>query len=78
MKDRWWTAPTEAENGKTIMVTGRDFLDEVIAKGKFIYRVTVAWDYNALPSGLPEDADARLMEAATDAFIAEFKFYNFS
>lgn len=73
MKDRWWTAPTEAENGKTVMVTGRDYLDEVIAKGKYIYRVTVAWDYNALPSGMPDDGDARLMEAVTDAFISEFK-----
>lgn len=73
MKERWWSAPTEAENGRTIIVTGRDYMDEIIAKGKFIFRVTVSWDYNALPSGMPEDADARLMEEATDALIAEFK-----
>lgn len=73
MKDRWWTAPTEAENGKTILVTGRDYLDEIIAKEKYIYRVTVSWDYHSLPSGMPEDDEARLMEQATDAFISEFK-----
>ena len=73
MKDRWWSAPTEADNGHTIIVTGRDYMDEIIAKGKFIYRVTVSWNYNALPSGMPEDQDAELMEKATDALMSEFK-----
>lgn len=73
MKERWWSAPTEAENGKTIIVTGRDYMDEIIAKGKFPYRITIGWNYNALPDGMPEDADARLMEQATDALMAEFK-----
>ncbi len=73
MKERWWSAPTEAENGNTVIVTGRDYMDEIIAKGKFIYRVTVSWDYNALPSGMPEDGDAELMEKATDALLEEFK-----
>lgn len=73
MKERWWSAPTEADNGNTVIVTGRDYMDEIIAKGKFIYRVTVSWDYNALPSGMPEDGDAELMEKATDALLEEFK-----
>lgn len=73
MKERWWSAPTEAENGKTIIVTGRDYMDEIIAKGKFPYRITIGWNYNALPDGMPKDADARLMEQATDALMAEFK-----
>lgn len=73
MKERWWSAPTEAENGKTIIVTGRDYMDEIIAKGKFPYRITIGWNYNALSDGMPEDADARLMEQATDALMAEFK-----
>lgn len=72
MKTRWWTAPTEGDNGKTVIVTGRDYMDEIIRKGKFIYRVTVSWNYQALPSGMPEDADAILMEKATDAMQAEF------
>lgn len=73
MKERWWSAPTEAENGKTVIVTGRDYMDEIIAKGKFPYRITIGWNYNALPDGMPEDADARLMEQATEALMAEFK-----
>lgn len=73
MTERWWSAPTEAENGRTIIVTGRDYMDEIIAKGKFIYRVTVSWEYNSLPSGMPEDEDARLMEEATDSMMQEFK-----
>lgn len=73
MKERWWSAPTEGECGRTVIVTGRDYMDEIIAKGKFIYRVTIGWNYNALPSGMPEDADAELMEKATDALMAEFK-----
>lgn len=72
-KERWWTSPTEADNGKTVIVTGRDYMDEIIAKGKFIYRVNVGWNYNSLPDGLPEDEDAKLMEKATDALLAEFK-----
>lgn len=72
MKTRWWTAPTEGENGKTVIVTGRDYMDEIIRKGKFIYRVTVSWQYDVLPSGMPEDSDAFLMEKATDALQAEF------
>ena len=73
MKERWWSAPTEAENGRTIIVTGRDYMDEIISKGKFIYRVTVSWVYNSLPSGMPEDEDAKLMEEATDSLMQEFK-----
>lgn len=73
MTERWWSAPTEAENGRTIIVTGRDYMDEIIAKGKFIYRVTVSWEYNSLSYGMPEDEDARLMEEATDSLMQEFK-----
>lgn len=72
MKERWWSAPTEGESGRTVIVTGRDYMDEVIARGKFPYRVTIGWEYNALPSGMPEDGDAEMMEKATDAMTAEF------
>ena len=73
MKERWWTAPTESESGATVLVTGRDYMDDVIAGGKYIYRITVSWDYNRLPDGMPEDADAVLMEQATDALHAAFR-----
>lgn len=70
MKERWWSAPTEADNGCTVIVTGRDYLDDVIDSGKYKYRVTVSWNYG---SGMPNDEDSRMMEKATDALMAEFK-----
>lgn len=72
MKERWWTTPTEAENGNTVIVTGRDYMDSIIAKKKYTSRVTVSWEYNALPSGMPENSDAALMGAATNALLKEF------
>lgn len=73
MKERWWTAPTESESGANVLVTGRDYMDDVIATGKYIYRVTVGWDYDAGRDGMPCDADAEMMEKATDAMTAAFK-----
>lgn len=72
MKERWWTAPMEAENGRTIIVTGRDYIDKIRESGKFPNLVRVTWNYNALPSGMPEDGDAELMGLATDALMHEF------
>lgn len=73
MKERWWSAPAEGEKGGTVIVTGRDYMDEIIGKRKFNYRVTVSWNYNALPGGMPEDGDAHLMEKATDALMDAFR-----
>lgn len=71
--DKWWTYPAEADSGKTVIVTGRDLIDEYRDNGKYIYRVDVSWIYNALPDGMPEDDDAKLMEQATDALLDAFK-----
>lgn len=73
MKDRWWTTPTEAENGKTIIVTGRDYLEDVICKRKFNYRVIAKWNYDSLPSGMPTEESSHILEKVTDALIVEFK-----
>lgn len=72
MKERWWTAPAVGDGGGDVIVTGRDYMDDIIAKGKFSIRVDVRWDYTPLPSGMPTDADAALMEQATDALMREF------
>lgn len=71
--ERWWTYPAQAENGKTVMVTGRDGLGDVIASGKYIYRVTVSWDYYALPDGMPDAESAESLEKVTDALTEAFK-----
>lgn len=73
MKERWWTAPAEAEDGRTVIVTGRDYLDTIKESGKYVNRVEVSWNYEADSSGMPCEADAKLMEQATDALMAAFK-----
>lgn len=71
--DKWWSYPAESESGKTIIVTGRDLVDEYRTGGKYIYRIDVSWAYNSLPDGMPEEEDAKLMEEATDALLEAFK-----
>lgn len=71
--DKWWTYPADGEGGKTVIVTGRDDIDHFMESGKYIYRIDVSWEYNSLENGMPEDADARLMEQVTDSLLAAFK-----
>ncbi len=73
MKERWWTAPAAGDGGGDVIVTGRDYMDDIIAKGKFNIRVDVRLDYTPLPSGMPSDSDAALMEQATDALMQTFR-----
>lgn len=73
MKERWWTSPAVAENGQTVIVTGRDYLDKIREGGKYRYLVRVSWRYNALPDGMPEEEEAMLMEQATDALQTAFR-----
>lgn len=70
--DKWWSYPADGENGKTVIVSGHDGINKFRENGKYIYRIDVSWRYNALSSGMPEDADAELMEQATDALQAAF------
>ena len=70
--DKWWTSPAESEAGKTVIITGRDGLEKVQASGKYIYRLDVSWDYEPEASGMTSDADARIMEEATDALLKVF------
>lgn len=72
LSDEWWTSPQQSENGRLVMVTGRDDMEKVIAKGKYRSRVDVDWKYNSLPDGMPEAEDAALMDEATEAFKKEF------
>lgn len=65
---RYWTYPAEAENGATILVTGRDDVDKYRSSGKYNFRVEVHWRY--APEGMPTDDQARLMGDATDALQA--------
>lgn len=70
--DKWWSFPAEGEKGQRVIVTGRDGMDPFIEKGKYIYRIDIEWEYNALPDGMPEDGDAELMGEATDCMLETF------
>lgn len=71
--DKWWSYPAAADNGKTVIVTGRDAIDNFRESGKYIYRIDVSWRYNALPDGMPEEDDSQLMEQVNDALLEAFK-----
>lgn len=71
--DKWWTYPAEGDSGRTVMVTGRDLVDDYRQSGKYIYRIDVTWEYDSLPDGMPSDGDAALMEEVTDALADAFK-----
>lgn len=73
LTDEWWTAPAESADGRLVMVTGRDGLDEVMACGKYIYRVEVIWRYDATASGMPGHDDACLMEEVDEALKQTFR-----
>lgn len=65
---KWWTYPCEAENGRTIIVSGQDGLDRQRLSGKYVYRLDVSLAYPEKENGLPDDAGAGMLENITDAF----------
>lgn len=69
----WWTCPTESENGRLIMVTGRRNLENVISSRKYNIRVDVSWKYKGDSSGMPDLKTSILMESVHDAFTETFK-----
>lgn len=71
--DEWWTAPTVAENGRTVMVTGRDGVQEAMDSGKYTDRIEITWPYDGDASGMPEGDTARLMEEADNALRAALR-----
>lgn len=65
---KWWSYPCEAENGKTIIVSGQDGIDNRRLSGKYIYRIDVSWSYPALTDGMPDEGAAEMLETVTEAF----------
>lgn len=72
MAERWWSAPMRGEHGKTVMVSGRDEMDRIIAKGRHVFLVKVSWRYNANSEGYPDEIDAELMGRVNDALEETF------
>ena len=68
----WWTSPTESENGRLIIVTGRGGIDEVRNSGKDNIRVEVTWKYPGDATGMPDYPTSKVMEAVQDAMTKAF------
>lgn len=67
----WWTSPAESADGRLIMVSGRRDVARFRENPRFSIRIEVSWQYSDSPeAGMPDDADARVMEQATDALQA--------
>lgn len=69
----WWTAPAEAENGKTILVTGRKDIAKFRNNPRFSIRIEVTWRYEGDNNGIPLASDAQMMEEVTNLLQAEFE-----
>ena len=68
----WWTSPTESENGRLIIVTGRGGFAEVRNSGKYNIRVEVTWKYPGDATGMPDYPTSKVMEAVQDAMTKAF------
>lgn len=71
-RNDWWTCPTESEDGRLIMVSGRRDIDVFRRNPRFKIRVDITWRYSdSSDANMPDEATAKLMEEATDALNAE-------
>ena len=72
ISEDWWTAPSEDSEGRTVLVTGRRSLENVIASHRYVYRIEMTWEYTPEKGGMPDYATSVLMEQVTDAMQAAF------
>lgn len=68
----WWTAPTQSESGRLIMVTGLKTVDEFRSNPRFNIRVEITWRYEGDETGMPDIATSMLMEKVQEALEATF------
>lgn len=71
--DIWWTAPTQSETGRLIMVTGRKNVEKFRTNPRFNIRVEVSWKYEGDATGMPDLATSQLMEQVQDALTETFR-----
>lgn len=69
----WWTAPTESENGRLILVTGRKDVDKFRSNPRFTIRAEVTWRYEGDASGMPDAETSAMMEQVQEALQTEFR-----
>lgn len=72
--NEWWTAPAESEDGRLVMVSGRENVKKFRDNPKFNIRVEITWTYDESPlAGMPSEETSRLMEQVQDALDGEFR-----
>lgn len=71
--ESWWTAPTESESGRLILVTGRKDISKFRSNPRFSIRVEVTWKYDGDATGMPDKETSTLMEEVQEALQKEFK-----
>lgn len=71
-QEQWWTAPTESESGKLIMVTGRVDIDKFRDNPRYNIRVEVSWPYEGDASGMPDKATSEMMEQVQERLQTTF------
>ena len=69
----WWTSPTESENGRLIMVTGRRDVEKFRNNPRFNIRIEITWKYECDASGMPDLNTSSLMEQVQEALEKEFE-----
>lgn len=69
----WWTSPTESEDGRLIMVSGRRDIERFRSNKRFCNRIEITWRYDeASDAAMPDKATSELMEKVTDALNDSF------
>lgn len=72
-RNDWWTCPTESEDGRLIIVSGRRDIDSFRDNPRFNIRVEITWRYSDAPdAAMPDEATSKTMGEVTDALNAVF------
>ncbi len=71
--DVWWTAPTQSESGRLIMVTGCKSVANFRSNPRFNIRVEITWKYVGDSQGMPDKETSTLMENVQEALTTIFR-----
>lgn len=71
--ENWWTAPTDSETGRLILVTGRKDVAKFRGNPRFNIRAEVTWKYEGDDTGMPDRETSELMEKVQDALQTTFR-----
>lgn len=69
----WWTAPTQSESDRLIMVTGRKDVKRFRENPRFSIRVEVTWRYQGDKTGMPDFETSSLMEKVQESLETAFR-----